>query len=131
MPSALKARQKDSPAIRKQFGVTIQIGNLALEFKRQPLNSLIAGHVQFLRTPVARRTHSPLKTITRSPKARETFHVHCRDAGWQSTQQRFFSQKSPSGFHSVDQNNVGGTIFRIGANQFERFLYTLPERRVI
>ncbi|SRR6266481_3249004 len=77
-----------------------------------------------------RRTDSPLKAIARSPEVREAFHVHGYDAGWQLAQERLFRQKFPLGLRSVDQNNVGGAIFRIGANDFERFLYTLRERRV-
>src|SRR5258706_2613186 len=76
-----------------------------------------------------RRTDSPLKAIARSPEVREAFHVHGYDAGWQLAQERLFRQKFPLGLRSVDQNNVGGAIFRIGANDFERFLYTLRERR--
>ena len=71
-----------------------------------------------------------MKAITRSPEVREAFHVHGYDAGWQLAQERLFRQKFPLGLRGVDQNNVGGAIFRIGANDFERFLYTLRERRV-
>jgi len=71
-----------------------------------------------------------LKAIARSPEVREAFHVHGYDAGWQLAQERLFRQKFPLGLRGVDQNNVGGAIFRIGANDFERFLYTLRERRV-
>jgi hypothetical protein len=131
LPAGRQRRQKDSAAIRKHLGISLEIGHFALEFKRQTLDGLIGGHVQFHIAMIRGRAHCPVKAITGPPKAREALHVCGDDAGWQAAQEILFRPEFPLGFRSVNQVDVGGAVFRVRADDFESLVNTLYERRVL